>query len=312
MDRWVDRFMVHLSDERRLSARTVDAYRRDLSKLVTFLAPPEMGGSSSASWREGALGLALDWATVTPLHVREFAAQRFRDGVSGRTIQRNLAALRTFFAYLAREGVIASSPAEAISAPRFARRLPKNLGVDQVGRLMDVPDESPLGRRDHAILELFYSSGLRLAELADLNVNAVDESARQVRVTGKGNKTRLVPVGSLAIDALRRWMTVRARLALSGEVALFVSQRGRRLSHRSIQARLRFWARQLGLGDAVHPHVLRHSFASHLLESSGDIRAVQELLGHAHLSTTQIYAHVDFQHLASVYDTAHPRAKKKA
>ncbi|MEM7254676.1 MAG: tyrosine-type recombinase/integrase, partial [Pseudomonadota bacterium] len=194
--------------------------------------------------------------------------------------------------------------------PRFARRLPKSFSVDQTARLMEAPDDSPLGRRDRAMLELFYSSGLRLAELARLDVGDVDGEGGQVSVLGKGDKTRVVPVGRVALDALDAWGEVRAALALRSEPALFVSHRGRRLGHRGIQRRLHHWAQRLGISGGAHPHMLRHSFASHVLESSGDLRAVQELLGHANLATTQIYTHINFQRLADVYDAAHPRAKK--
>jgi integrase/recombinase XerC len=197
-----------------------------------------------------------------------------------------------------------------VQAPKPARRLPGTLDADQVARLLAIQGDAALTIRDRAILELFYSSGLRLAELIGLDVPDLDLADRTVRVTGKGNKTRIVPVGRYAVDAVRDWLAARAGLAASGESALFVSTKGRRLKPRTVQARIDYWARRQGSTTHVHPHMLRHSFATHLLESSGNLRAVQELLGHSSLSTTQVYTHVDFQHLADVYDQAHPRARK--
>jgi integrase/recombinase XerC len=210
-----------------------------------------------------------------------------------------------------REGLASHNPAAQVRAPKAPRKLPGTLDTDAVARLLDIRDESPLALRDKAIMEIFYSSGLRLSELAGLRWDQIDSAAGLITVTGKGNKTRVVPLGSYAAAALAQWNRVRGQFAGFDEPCVFVSNRGTPLSVRTIQSRIRHWARRQGLPQKVHPHLLRHSFASHMLESSGDLRAVQELLGHADISTTQVYTHLDFQHLASVYDKAHPRAKKK-
>jgi integrase/recombinase XerC len=291
----VDAFLDHLRHERRLSPRTLDAYGRDLALVTAWLA----GGG------------VPDWSVVTEHHVRGFVGARRRKGTAGRSVQRELSALRTFFRYLLREGLVAGNPAAGVRPPKTPRKLPATLDPDQLGQLLDAPADTPLGLRDAAIVELFYSSGLRLAELVGLDLGDVDLGDAMVEVTGKGAKTRRVPVGRLALEALRRWLAVRTNLAAADERALFVSERGGRLHPRSIQARLRRLALERGAARGVHPHLLRHSFASHLLESSGDLRAVQELLGHANISTTQIYTHLDFQHLAQAYDQAHPRARRK-
>jgi integrase/recombinase XerC len=244
-------------------------------------------------------------------HVRSFVAWRHRGGVSGRTIQRELSALRTFFEYLLREGRVGANPANGVRAPKSARKLPAVLGADQVAGLLDFNDNSPLAVRDRAMLELIYSSGLRLSELVGLNLGDVDFDESLVAVTGKGRKRRIVPVGGQARAAIQRWLVKRTALVKGSTKALFVSTRGARLSPRAVQSRFERWTRVTGVDARIHPHLLRHSFASHLLESSGDLRAVQELLGHADISTTQVYTHLDFQHLAKVYDKAHPRAHKR-
>jgi integrase/recombinase XerC len=248
---------------------------------------------------------------VTEHHVRAFVAARRRGGASGRSVQRALSALRSFYRYLLREGLAGSSPAQGLRAPKSPRKLPATLDPDQLAHLLDAPADSPLAIRDAAIMELFYSSGLRLAELVGLDRADLDLADAMVEVRGKGAKTRRVPIGGPALEALRRWLAVRPTLAAEGEPAVFVSERGRRLHPRTVQVRLRQLALARGAPRHVHPHLLRHSFASHLLESSGDLRAVQELLGHANIGTTQVYTHLDFQHLAQVYDTAHPRARRK-
>jgi integrase/recombinase XerC len=219
--------------------------------------------------------------------------------------------VRTFFASLLRAGLAAGNPAVHVQAPKPPRRLPATLDADQMATLLKAEPADALEARDAAILELFYSSGLRLSELTGLDIGDVDLDDRTVRVLGKGSKARIVPLGRVADAALRRWLVVRGEALRVEERALFVSRRGTRLSPRSVQARIDVWARRRGMPVRVHPHMLRHSFASHLLESSGDLRAVQELLGHASLSTTQVYTHLDFQHLAHIYDKAHPRARKR-
>lgn len=288
-----------MAEERRLSPHTCEAYRRDIDSLCRFCHAA------------GQLRLA----TLDTGHVRAFAAWRHRQGLSGRSVQRSLSAVRTLFEFLVREGLVAKNPAIGVAAPRGPRLLPKTLDADRIARLLEVDDDGPLARRDVAIMELIYSCGLRLAEVVGVNVSDLNRHDALVEVTGKGGKRRILPVGRLALRALERWLEVRAGLARDVDRgdrrALFVSRQGKRLSPRSVQARLARWAMFQGTGSHVHPHMLRHSFATHLLESSGDLRAVQELLGHADISTTQIYTHLDFQHLAKVYDDAHPRARRR-
>jgi integrase/recombinase XerC len=290
-------FLQRLKTERRYSPHTVAAYQRDLNALLGFCA------------RESVESLA----TLDSYHVRRFAAEGHRRGLSPRSIARRLSAVRSFFAYLVEIGTLRSNPAVHVQAPRPSRRLPATLDADQVASLLAFSGDDPLTLRDRAILELLYSSGLRLAELVGLDVHDVDHADRTVRVTGKGNKTRIVPVGRHALAALRDWLAVRGQLSppAAGVQALFVGRKGERLSRRSVQARVGQRGRRQGATVRVHPHMLRHSFATHLLESSGNLRAVQELLGHASLSTTQVYTHVDFQHLANVYDQSHPRARRR-
>lgn len=292
---WIDKFIRHLAVERRLSPQTCKNYRRDLLVLRDFRDAASIGS----------------WSDMDSEHFRAFSATSFRKGLSPRSIQRRLSACRTFFRYLAREKHIRKNPVIDVSAPNGKRRLPGNLDADTMAHLMNIPGDGPLVDRDRAILELLYSSGLRLSELTDLNCGDVDPHDRTVRVTGKGNKDRIVPVGQKAIEALARWHKTRPELASADEKALFVSNRGTRISPRSVQARVDHWARKQGIGSKVYPHLFRHSFATHLLESSHDLRGVQELLGHANISTTQVYTHLDFQHLAQIYDQTHPRARKK-
>ena len=256
------------------------------------------------------VGIA-DWERLTAAEVRGWVSALHQRGLSSKSIQRALSALRTFYRYLLREQTVTRNPASGVIAPRSTRRLPATLTADQAARLVALEARDPLAARDRALLELLYSSGLRLSELVNLNIPELDLSAGSVRVTGKGRKVRDVPVGTKAREALRAWFAVRTQFAGADEPAVFVTRNGRRLGGRAVQARLRWRAKQQGMEVPVHPHMLRHSFASHVLESSGDLRAVQEMLGHANISTTQIYTHLDFQHLAGVYDKAHPRARKK-
>jgi len=253
-----------------------------------------------------------EWTALDGQHVRLFAARSHAAGLAPRSVQRRLSAIRTFFRFLLRERVLRGNPAEDVRAPKAARRLPHTLDPDQMARLLELPGSGPFIARDRAMMELFYSSGLRLAELAGLDVGDIDLRDRTVRVLGKGSKTRVVPVGRVAAEALRTWAGERGALARPGTAAVFVGRGGGRLGPRAIQLRVAYWARRQGLPMHVHPHLFRHSFASHLLESSGDLRGVQELLGHAALSTTQIYTHLDFQHLARIYDATHPRARRKS
>jgi integrase/recombinase XerC len=289
-------FLKRLATERRLSPHTVAAYGHDLRALLDFLEREQI-----ASFK------ALD-----SFGVRRFAAESHRKGLSARSVARRLSAVRTFLNYLIETGVLKSNAGVHVQAPKAARRLPATLDADQVASLLAISGEDPETLRDRAILELFYSSGLRLAELVGLNLGDVDAADRTVRVLGKGSKQRVVPVGKKALAALHDWHAVRAELARAGETALFVGVRGSRISPRTVQKRVNEWAKRQGAPTGVHPHMLRHSFATHLLESSRNLRAVQELLGHASLSTTQVYTHLDFQHLASVYDQAHPRARRRS
>lgn len=292
---WLERFLVHLGAERGLSPLTLEAYRRDLANLGEFCRQR---------------GFAA-WAELDHQALRNFVAARHRAGLSGRSIRRSLSAARAFYYYLLRENHVMTNPALGISVPKSPQLLPRTLDVDQMNQLLAVESKDALSSRDHAIMELMYSSGLRLAELIGLNLADIDLNDATVRVTGKGSKTRVVPVGRYARAALREWLKQRVMCAKAGERALFVGRRGGRLTPRAVQLRVRAWAQWQGMGGAVSPHLLRHSFASHMLESSGDLRAVQELLGHANISTTQIYTHLDFQHLAKVYDAAHPRARRR-
>jgi integrase/recombinase XerC len=248
---------------------------------------------------------------ISESDVRAFAAAEHRRGLNPRSIQRRLSALRRFFRFMRERGKRKDDPSQGVRAPKTRRRLPEALDVDQVLALLAIPEDGDLSVRDRAMLELFYGGGLRLSELATLHWNQIDFGEGMVRVLGKGRKERLVPVGRQAIEALNRWRSVHAGLAGEPPAAVFTGLNRKPLTTRAIQKRVAYWSQRQGLDQRVHPHQLRHSFASHILESSGDLRAVQELLGHANLSTTQIYTHLDFQHLAKVYDQAHPRAKKR-
>jgi len=292
----LQRFQTKLRTERRLSPHTLKNYQRDLAQLCRFC---EQHGID-------------DWSRLNETHIRQYVSQRHRQGLSGKSLQRELSAFRTFFRFLLTEGYLQFNPAAEVQAPKAKRKLPNTLDVDKAKRLVEIKGDAPLTVRDRAILELFYSSGLRLTELLNLNLADVDQREGLVQVTGKGNKTRRIPIGRHALQALAQWLPIRTELVKDGEAAIFVNRRGQRLSARTVQKRLKEWAVKQGIDVRVYPHLLRHSFASHMLESSQDLRAVQELLGHADISTTQIYTHLDFQHLASVYDNAHPRARKKS
>ncbi|MDX5152127.1 MAG: tyrosine recombinase XerC [Acidiferrobacterales bacterium] len=288
-------FLDHLAHQRRLSKNTLDAYRRDLQRLHSFCNRVDVQA----------------WKDLQPAQARQYVGQLNRAGLSPVSIRRHLSAARSFYRFLVRESTMDTNPFIGVAAPRQAKRLPKALSVDQTSQLLQGEAEGALESRDKAMFELMYSSGLRLSELAGMNQVDLDLHEGLVRVAGKGAKVRVVPVGRMALKALKNWLGYRKSLVASDETAVFVGQSGKRLGGRAIQLRLNRLAQQQGLDGTVHPHVLRHSFATHLLESSGDLRAVQELLGHADISTTQIYTHLDFQHLAKVYDSAHPRAKRK-
>ena len=277
------------------STNTVQSYRRDLYRFREHCALAGIQGCSN----------------VDSHCVRQYVAARHREGAQGSSLARALSALRSFFKFLASRGLMDSNPAQSIRAPKTARRLPRALDVDQMMTLLEHPAETVVELRDRAMWEVLYSCGLRVSELVGLDLNGLDIENGEARVLGKGAKERIAPLGRHAREVLVQWLTVRDKVTGSDEQAVFVSRLGRRLSARTVQKRLRAWALKRGLETRVHPHMLRHSFASHLLESSGDLRAVQELLGHANIATTQIYTHLDFHHLAKVYDEAHPRAKRR-
>jgi tyrosine recombinase XerC len=292
----LDAFLAHLAHERRVSAHTHSAYARDLGVAREWLAER---------------GIA-DWTRVTTADLREFVAARHRVGLKPASLARLVSALRSFYVWQMREDLATRNPALDVRAPKRGRKLPQTVDVDDLAALLDVTPVADIDIRDHALLELFYSAGVRLAEAVGLDVHDVDLAGGEARVLGKGSRQRSVPIGSRAGTALKNWLRIRPQWAAAGENALFVSQRGTRLSRSSVAARMDRWAQQHGLPVHLHPHKLRHSFATHLLESSGDLRAVQELLGHANIGTTQIYTHLDFAHLAKVYDAAHPRAHLRA
>jgi len=292
----IQNFLETLTAQRRMSRATHQAYAHDLAEFSRFCNHLELD----------------TWEAVTPAHLREYLASRHEQGLANRSLQRELSALRSFFGFLIKRGQLTANPAEAVKAPKVARSLPKPLDTDQMAGFLDVETDDCLEVRDLAMWELFYSSGLRLAELVALNCHDIDLNDGLVLVRhGKGNKARSVPVGKMARQAVQAWLNVRQQHAGTGEPALFVSRLGKRIATRTVHARLERWQTKLGVVEHVHAHRLRHSFASHLLESGGDLRAVQDMLGHANLSTTQIYTHLDFQHLADVYDKTHPRARKK-
>ena len=292
---YLNGYLAWLRNEKQYSELTAENYSRDLRHL-------------------------FDLAAETPLtdlkvhHIRRYIAQLHSQGLGGRSLARLLSAWRGFFTYLMRDHGLADNPCMGLRAPKSPKTLPQALSPDEAARMVDLPTDTSEAIRDRAIFELFYSSGLRLAELVDLDLEPMraDIAAGEVRVTGKGSKTRIVPLGRYAIVALKAWLAVRDQLAKADETALFVGQRGSRISPRVVQLRMKQWGIKQGIASNVHPHLLRHSFATHVLQSSGDLRAVQEMLGHASISTTQVYTHLDFQYLSRIYDAAHPRAKKKS
>jgi len=292
----LNEYLDYLRTIKHYSPATIDSYQRDLQGFVEYLREQDITDIRQASIHD----------------IRAYIANCHRKGLAESSMQRLLSSLRSFYKHLIRNNQIGSNPAADVRAPKGAKKLPKVLDVDQVDRLLSGTHTSPLEMRDHAMMELMYSSGLRLSELVNLDLLDVDLSAGQVKITGKGNKTRYLPIGQQAREALSSWLELRESIVNTGETAVFINHRGSRLSQRAVQKRMREQAQKTALGVHVHPHMLRHSFASHLLESSGDLRSVQELLGHANISTTQVYTQLDFQHLAKVYDQAHPRARKKS
>jgi integrase/recombinase XerC len=301
---WVARFRRYLGSERRLSAHTDSAYARDLAALVKYCERMKIS----------------DWSRLGSQLLRAFAAHSHAAGLGARSIQRRLSAVRSFYRFLLRESPreaaagrtrrVTGNPAHGVPAPKARRQLPHTLDADQMARLLEIPVGDSLAARRALGAVVFL--GLSTAEREGPTIAGTELKARVVHVLGKGNKSRIVPVGRAAATALRGWLKERAALATTDETALFVGRNGRRLGARAVQTRVALWARRQGLSQHVHPHLFRHSFASHLLESSGELRSVQELLGHADISTTQIYTHLDFQHLARIYDATHPRARRKA
>jgi integrase/recombinase XerC len=288
-------FYTYMSSEKQFSPKTLDSYQRDLKKFTQYCVRNSL----------------RNLAAITPQDIRHNLAQLHRSGLSGKSLHRWLSALRSFFNFCIKRGWRANNPADDIQAPKSPRTLPKTLDVDQTAHFIEVEGDSFLALRDRALLELIYSSGLRLSETTTLNITDLDLTTGMVQVLGKGNKQRSLPVGSQAVAALSVWLAQRLLHTDESEVALFVTQRGKRLTNRAVQLRLQQLSQHQQMDNPVHPHMLRHSFASHMLESSSDLRLVQEMLGHANISTTQIYTHLDFQHLAKVYDQAHPRAQRK-
>ena len=289
-------FLAQLTIEKRASQYTVKSYKRDLNCLSTYCE------SKSISL----------WTDLKQTDIRSYMASRHRQGLSSTSLQRELSAIRSFFNFLLKNQLTDNNPGQYIKAPKKTRKLPKTLDVDQIKSLLEAGTNSTIEIRDLAMFELFYSSGIRLSELAQLNLTDIDLTDKSLMVrSGKGGKSRMLPIGSKAVAAINTWLEHRIKSVTSTETALFISTRGTRLGQRSIELRLKQWCKKKGIAEHIHPHMLRHSFATHLLESSQDLRAVQELLGHSNISTTQIYTHLDFQHLADVYDRAHPRAKRK-
>ncbi|MGA9667355.1 MAG: tyrosine recombinase XerC [Gallionella sp.] len=289
---YLNGYLAWLRNEKQYSGLTAENYARDLRHLF------ELAG-------------ATPLADLKSHQIRRFIAQLHSRGLGGRSLARMLSAWRGFFTYLMRDHGLADNPCAGIRAPKSPKTLPQALSPDEAARMVDLPAGTAESIRDKAMFELFYSSGLRLAELVGLNPGQLDLGAGEVRVTGKGGKTRVVPLGRFAVAALKAWLVLRDQMAGDGEVALFVGQRGSRISPRVVQLRMKQWGIKQGITSNVHPHLLRHSFATHVLQSSGDLRAVQEMLGHASISTTQVYTHLDFQYLSKIYDAAHPRARKK-
>ncbi len=287
-------YLKFLNVERGLSPLTREHYARDIKQLLRLTENKPLDSLENTD-------------------IRRLVASLHSKGLSGKSIARSLSSWRGFFDFLVHRHGYTNNPVKGLKAPKAAKKLPQALSIEQAIKLVDIKEDDNLSCRDHAALELFYSSGLRLSELVSLNIEQLDFTDGTITVTGKGNKTRIVPLGEHAITAIKNWLKVRPTLLAKNpeEQALFVSKLGKRMSSRSVQYRLKAWAVKQGVDSSVHPHMLRHSFASHVLQSSGDLRAVQEMLGHANISTTQVYTHLDYQHLTKVYDTAHPRAKKK-
>ena len=299
-EHFLSEYLEFLNFERGLSPLTRENYARDITQLI------KLADSSTLN-------------SLQNMHIRRFIASLHSKGLGGKSIARMLSSWRGFFEFLVNRKGFSCNPVIGLRAPKSPKTLPQALSIEQAVKLVDISDDAVLSVRDHAILELFYSSGLRLSEVVNLNIDALDFTEGTVIVTGKGNKTRIVPMGAHAMQAIQTWLKNRADILMnkaslidkSSEKAVFIGLQGRRISARNLQYRIKEWSIKQGINSSVHPHMLRHSFATHVLQSSGDLRAVQEMLGHANISTTQVYTHLDYQHLTKVYDDAHPRARKK-
>jgi integrase/recombinase XerC len=291
-------FSDYLKFEKQYSAHTVNQYVSQLGFAALYFSK-----------------LCDDWFGVQSEHIRRYGMALRSKQLSGRTISLKLSCIRSLYTFLKAKNIAKKphyhNPAVGIKGPKFAKPLPKNLDVDQMARLLEIPDDDPLAIRDKAMMELMYSSGLRISELVGANMQDISAASSEILIRGKGNKERLIPVGKKALDAFKKWLKIRPQFTTPDEIAVFLSSKKNRISVRQVRLRMQEWGIKQGISSQVHPHKLRHSFASHILESSGDLRAVQELLGHSSLSATQVYTHLDFQHLAKVYDNTHPRAKKR-
>jgi integrase/recombinase XerC len=288
----VERFLIHIEKERRLSSHTIEGYQRDILLLLRLTESTPLDD-------------------IRTHHIRRSVARLHAEGLGGRSLGRALSAWRGFFKFLMRDHGFDHNPCVGVRAPKTEKRLPDALSPEEMAKLVDLPASDPFSIRDRAMFELFYSSGLRLSELTALSLASIDFADATVRVLGKGGKTRVVPIGRFALRYIRDWLHERGAICKGEQTALFLNHRGKPIGSRTVQQRLKMWAQKQGISQHVHPHMLRHSFASHVLQSSGDLRAVQEMLGHASISSTQIYTHLDWQHLAKTYDAAHPRAKRK-
>ena len=291
----IDEYLNHIASQRGLSPVTIKNYRRNLAEFILLLTEKKIN----------------QWVDLESDHVRLMVKQLNQKGIKARSIATKLSALRSFLAYLVQNEALTFNPAKGVAAPKLDKPLPKNISVDEVFQLLNMDEQDPLSLRDQAMMELMYSSGLRLSELVGINLRDLKLREKELMVLGKGSKQRLLPITKTAVVAIQIWLKVRPEFCDPGETALFTSKLKRRISVRSVQARMEKWGVQQNLPSHLNPHKLRHSFATHMLESSGNLRAVQTLLGHADLSTTQVYTHLDFQHLAEVYDKAHPRSKRK-
>jgi len=291
----IDKYLNHLASQRGLSPITIKNYQRNLAEFIKLLADKQI----------------TEWAELESDHVRLMVKQLNQNGIKARSIATKLSALRSFLEHLVQDEVLTFNPAKGVTAPKLDKPLPKNISVDEVFQLLEMDDEDPLSVRDQAMMELMYSSGLRLSELVGINISDLKLREKELMVLGKGSKQRLLPITEKAVETIQAWLKIRPEFSEAGETALFTSKLKRRISTRSVQARMEKWGLQQNLQGHLNPHKLRHSFATHMLESTGNLRAVQTLLGHADLSTTQVYTHLDFQHLAEVYDKAHPRSKRK-